>query len=80
MDKRRKRKTLWYRQEGLCAICGGPIAENELHEIASIDHIVPRAHGGDSKTSNLQTVHKTCNREKGCGCEDPQIHKPKKTR
>ena len=32
-----------------------------------LDHIVPRAHGGDDKPGNLQLLCRQCNTGKGAG-------------
>jgi hypothetical protein len=41
-----------------CVICG---STKNLH----VDHIIPRSKGGDSRDSNLQTLCRKCNLEKG---------------
>ncbi len=42
----------------ICAICGQPIYKNQK---LTIDHIIPRHHGGTDDTENLQISHQICN-------------------
>lgn len=45
-----------------CALCHKPIVhESEL----SLDHTVPRSHGGSDYLHNMQPAHRTCNEKKG---------------
>lgn len=48
-----------------CGICGGPVdmslRKADSRMCASIDHIVPRAHGGTNDPANLQLAHLQCN-------------------
>lgn len=57
-----------------CALCTKPITESSSYPIpgggsyghADIDHIVPRALGGESEgEDNLRLVHADCNRSRG---------------
>lgn len=48
------------REEENCGICGGPGQDDD-----TVDHIVPRAHGGPSARHNLQRAHRECNKRKG---------------
>ena len=43
------RDTLFVRQGGLCAACGGPVQRRGLG--SHVDHIVPLAAGGTSRLS-----------------------------
>lgn len=56
-ERRRLRFMLWNEQHGFCALCGEAM---ELGE-ATIDHIVPVAHGGRNRRANLRVAHKHCN-------------------
>lgn len=60
----------WKLQNELCPLCEEAILEDELFngDLISIDHIVPRAHGGSDHVSNLNVAHVPCNNAKGCGC------------
>ena len=51
-----------------CPYCRGFIT---TQEDLTIDHIVPKSHGGTDDIENLQPMHKTCNSDKGC--EMPEI-------
>lgn len=41
-----------------CSICGQPILPNQQ---ISLDHHIPRCHGGKDEASNLLPAHKICN-------------------
>lgn len=46
-----------------CPCCKKPIVrQGDL----SIDHIIPKAHGGSDDIENLQPMHRDCNCDKGC--------------
>lgn len=45
------------RDRGTCAYCGGPAT--------TVDHIVPKAHGGDDSLVNLIAACRSCNSSKG---------------
>ena len=57
------RDTLYVRQGGLCAACGGPVQRWGLQ--SHVDHIVPLAAGGSSRFKNLQLLCRPCNQHKG---------------
>ena len=46
---------------GLCARCGKPIAPQKV----TIDHFVPKYHGGGDDARNLLPLCKNCNKQKG---------------
>jgi 5-methylcytosine-specific restriction endonuclease McrA len=46
------------KRDGCCQMCG---TEDRL----TVDHIVPRIHGGDDNPSNLQVLCSQCNSSKG---------------
>jgi len=51
---------------GKCLICNGPIAfDSATGEGATVEHIIPRALGGDNDPLNLGVAHFRCNAEKG---------------
>ncbi len=41
-----------------CGICGLPGAD-------TVDHIIPRARGGDHTPANLRAAHRACNSRRG---------------
>ena len=45
-------------QGRVCHLCGMPGAD-------SIDHIIPRASGGDDSPANLRPAHRSCNSARG---------------
>ena len=57
-------------QQGLCAYTGLPVAIKE----AQLDHIVPRALGGNNDISNLHWVHCLINKMKSSIPEDVFIY------
>ena len=63
-------KKLYERDGGVCQICGKPCDWNDTEwgshgpTYPSIDHIVPRAKGGEHKWSNVQLAHCICNSRK----------------
>lgn len=69
-DSRRQRghrkhfDAVWVRDRGVCGICGrdiDPSLKMPHRFSATLDHIVPRAHGGADNPSNLRLAHLTCN-------------------
>ena len=46
---------------GVCARCGKPIALEKV----TIDHFVPKYHGGGNDERNLLPLCKYCNKQKG---------------
>ena len=44
-------------QKGKCNLCGLNFREDDL---IAIDHIIPKAIGGEDKYENLQALHKHC--------------------
>lgn len=44
-----------------CWVCGLPVASAQM----SIEHIVPRALGGDDRWTNLAISHGHCNNQRG---------------
>lgn len=61
--KSEKRFQMWRTQGGQCALCRRVWPEYLITEM-SVDHIVPRAKGGDDSDSNLQLTCPTCNASK----------------
>lgn len=56
-DKRKKKRQLFRRQRGRCAICEQPFDVDAL----TIDHVVPRSKGGSHRMRNLQLLCRPCN-------------------
>lgn len=56
-----RRRTIWEKENGICYICGKPIA----FEIFTIDHVIPVSKGGKNVLKNLKPTHKECNEIKG---------------
>lgn len=56
-----KKKAMARDQRGLCFYC-----QLRLHEDLTWEHLVPRAHGGSNKVSNMRICHGECNTLVGC--------------
>lgn len=59
---------IFYRDKGICQICNEPIdltLEYPDMQSFSVDHIIPRSHGGNHALSNLQAAHLVCNIKRG---------------
>jgi hypothetical protein len=54
-------RTLFTRDGPLCFYCQRAMTD----ETATIEHLVPRAHGGPNHTSNYVLAHATCNQDAG---------------
>lgn len=61
MTPSRKRRRIWKRDGGICGICHMPVPFGQ----SDIDHVIPRAFGGEGLQNNLQIAHRICNAEKG---------------
>lgn len=69
-------RTLWDKQDGLCALCGQPMPRQRF-DVAhatlwkklrpSFDHIRAKARGGTDAAANLQLAHAECNWRRGRG-------------
>lgn len=64
-DRRRRKYTLWKKQDGKCFYCTVDISLAD----ATLDHRVPRSRGGKNALSNLVVACHFCNQEKGDRCE-----------
>lgn len=62
------RDLILQRDEGVCGICLTPV-DVKAHYLdpasPTLDHIVPRAHGGDHSLGNLRLAHRQCNLRRG---------------
>jgi 5-methylcytosine-specific restriction endonuclease McrA len=59
-------RPLWLRQKGRCALTG--VSLEGL--MPSLDHIIPRLHGGTNGISNLRFVHPKANYAKHSGTDE----------
>jgi RNA-directed DNA polymerase len=57
---RRKLRTLWYIQEGVCPVCEQKITKETWW---NIHHVLPRSLGGTELLSNLKLLHPNCHRQ-----------------
>lgn len=55
------RRKVWERDDGVCHICGDPVAYKEMH----LDHVKPLSRGGDHSYANCKAAHGPCNLRKG---------------
>ena len=63
-SKRGKRKILYQRQDGKCAICGRALQIDDytsMENYLTIDHIFPLSRGGVNTIDNLQGLCRNCN-------------------
>jgi 5-methylcytosine-specific restriction endonuclease McrA len=68
--KRKLPRDRWYRDQRArilaasthCGICGKPFTNP--NDPTVLDHIVPRAYGGNHEQWNLQAAHRSCNARK----------------
>lgn len=58
---KRRRQAIYRRDYGRCVWCTSQCAPQHL----TLDHIVPRSHGGTHRTSNLVTACLSCNSRRG---------------
>lgn len=77
MEKRKafsKRETLIVsiRDNGICALCGQPVAP----EAVSIDHTIPLRRGGAHDPANWRLAHRGCNNAKQARTVRPTIDIP----
>ena len=63
-----QRTIIYRRGNGICAICGNPVSEDEFEA----DHIIPHCEGGETKISNGQVLCESCNRHKSGSLADTQ--------
>ena len=63
-----------YERDGWrCQLCGEPVdmcAPAHANLAPSLDHIVPRAHGGSDEPDNLRLAHRVCNSARGSRMEE----------
>jgi 5-methylcytosine-specific restriction endonuclease McrA len=52
---------IFERDQGICHLCGQPVARENLH----FDHVIPLARGGSHTTDNVRVSHDVCNLKKG---------------
>ncbi len=55
------RKNIFARDKNICQYCGKRFPTSEL----SLDHVVPRTHGGNSSWKNIVCACTNCNKHKG---------------
>jgi 5-methylcytosine-specific restriction endonuclease McrA len=79
-DVKYSRQTLFQRDKYRCGYCGGVFEKKQL----TVDHIVPRAHGGKSNWTNTISACVPCNSQKADRTPEaagmPLKFKPKRPR
>jgi hypothetical protein len=55
------KRDLWKRDNGECGYCQRPLTLKE----ATIDHVIPQSHGGQTVWENVVTCCRSCNTRKG---------------
>lgn len=65
--------TVYERDQWRCGICGESVRRTARRkhdpEMASLDHIIPIAHGGDHTYANVRCAHYRCNLSRGARLE-----------
>lgn len=64
------RLAIFQRDGWRCQLCGTPVprtAKVPDHRAATVDHIVPLAHGGSDTWANVRLAHFICNSRRGVG-------------
>lgn len=51
---------IWQRDGGICHICGGLVAPDDVH----FDHVIPLSKGGPHTYDNIKVAHSACNLRK----------------
>ena len=59
---KRRRFAIYHRDDRHCVWCGALCEPDQL----TLDHVVPRSHGGTDATRNLVTACLSCNSRRGC--------------
>jgi hypothetical protein len=64
---RKRRCAIYKRDRHQCVWCTRPVGASRLNrdDDATLDHVMPREHGGTNKTHNLVTACMKCNRRRG---------------
>lgn len=65
--RQHKRRILYNRQDGKCAVCGKPLQIDDytsVEDYLTFDHILPVSMGGCNGLINLQGLCRRCNHEK----------------
>lgn len=63
---RRRIRTLGEAQNWRCAYCGTPVEPEHDHpRRATLDHVIPKRHGGQNHKGNLVVACHTCNSGRG---------------
>src|SRR6267142_2686798 len=61
LNKRRRVRRLITLRGKDCCLCGMPIVVAEM----TLEHVIPKAHGGSNALKNLSLSHWDCNRRRG---------------
>lgn len=67
-----ERYAIYARDGWVCWICNEPVdrdADILDNRYPSLDHVLPRKHGGTHSPNNLRTAHRQCNSKRGAGEE-----------
>ncbi|HEY64749.1 MAG TPA: HNH endonuclease [Caldilineae bacterium] len=74
------RRTVMARDQYTCQYCGAQPGRSEL----TLDHVIPRSQGGETKWENVVTACRTCNQRKGNRTPEQAglrlLNKPKRPR
>ena len=57
---------------GVCAVCGRPLVQSKV----TVEHYIPKYHGGTDDERNLLPLCKNCNKSKGSRIVQAKEHYP----
>ena len=66
-QSQKRRWEVGERDGWICHICGEKIdpESRDRYERATLDHVIPRSHGGRYWASNMRIAHQRCNSDRG---------------
>ena len=72
LQKSQVKSRLLEKTGGVCAVCGRPLGFGKV----TIEHYIPRYHGGTDDERNLLPLCKSCNKRKGSRIVPVKEHYP----
>ena len=61
VQKAQVKSSILEKTGGVCAVCGRPLSQSKV----TIDHYIPKYHGGTDDERNLLPLCRNCNKSKG---------------
>ena len=72
VQKSHVKSSILEKTDGVCAVCGRPL----VHGKVTIDHYIPKYHGGTDDERNLLPLCRDCNKSKGSRIVQAKEHYP----